>query len=59
MTVEEMLASDKPVLTPADIAPVLGGSPIRSALRRKTTPNSSDFRSAASERSRSSRGFRS
>lgn len=59
MTVEEMLASDKPVLTPADIAPVLGRKPYSISIAAKDHPNSSDFRSAASERSRSSRGFRS
>ena len=35
MTVEEMLASDKPVLTPADIAPVLGRKPYSISIGRK------------------------
>ena len=43
MTVEEMLASDKPVLTPADIAPVLGRKPYSISIAAKDHPEQLGF----------------
>jgi hypothetical protein len=43
MTIEEMLASDKPVLTPADIAPVLGRKPYSISIAAKDHPEQLGF----------------
>ena len=43
MTVEEMLASDTPVLTPADIAPVLGRKPYSISIAAKDHPEQLGF----------------